>query len=444
MLHKIPLLSGPSLFGLLLFSALARAQVMSPAAVATDTATMFGNGERPELSYADEERPLNIVRGELAYEFAYDDNPLGTIKGSAADVEQVMAASAFFQHQGEHLRATAGYEPYYEHFWTYSQYNQFSQLASGDIRLIPNASWSVRARDSYLRQRGPFEPLLSSSLPPGPGAPGGLNPTVFTPLGEVEANSARVDGIYKPSAHSFVDLFGGYDRRSLSQLAVAATLYNTRGPYGGAQFGLRPGEHSVVGILGLFQRLDFPGASGIPTRIEIASLLPTWGSAPRPGWQLQAYAGPQMWLRPPVEGENASQSLTWAGGGNVSRQGERTAFLLSADRMLADGGGLLPVVESTDARAAIRHRIVGHWDGSFGAEFTRNSVVGPSYGMGSFQEASATAELTRPLRGNLVWHIAYGFFHQLSSDGAPAVAEFRRNRIASGLSWQFGAHALGR
>lgn len=428
----------------LLLGALARAQVVSPVAAANDAATLVGNGEKPGLTYAGEQVPLNVLLGELAYEGAYDDNPLGASSGSAADGVQAMGGNLLLQHQGEHLQATAGYQPYYERFLTYTQYDQFDQFSSADIRLVGMGRWSSRVRDSYSRQNEPYAPLSAAASSGAPAAPGGLNGTVYTPLARMEANSARLDLVYQSNPRGFLNVFGGYEQRSFSQTATSASLYKTRGPATGAELAWRPSEHAIVGVLGVFQRLEFPGASGIPPRIEIASVLPTWASAPWLGWQLQAYAGPQIWAQPQSAAGSAQRSLAWAAGGTVSRQGERTAFFLKADHVLADGGGALSVVESTTVGGGLRHQVVGRCDGSLQAGWARNSALDALSGAGTLNEASASADLARPLRGNMIWHLQYDFVRQLASAGAPGLEQFHRTRIATGLSWRFGAHPLGR
>lgn len=429
---------------LVVFSTLAPAQVSSPLAGGNDPASLFGSGDGPEMKYAGEQRPMDLVLGGIEYEAAYDDNPLGTFNGTSGDMEQAFGGNFFFQHRGSHIQTIAGYLPYYERYHTYSQYNQFDQLSSVDLQLIYNANWSARIRDSYSRQTGRYAPLVSGGLPAAVGGPAGLNDTVYTPVGMTEANMGRIDLMYKHSLRSFVDLFGGYEQRHLSQPAVEMTLYNTRGPHAGVEFAWRPSEHSIIGILGLWQRLEFPGATGIPARIEVASVLPTWGSAPAPGWKMQAYAGPQIWGEPKGSGGNGTRNLAWAGGGTLSWGGDRSVSFVTAGHMLSDGGGLLPIVESSTVEAGLRHRLTGLWDAGLQAAFTSNSALDRAYGSDSLREASATAEVVRPLRGNLVWHIDYNFSRQFSSSGSPTPAEFHRNRIASGLSWQFTALPLGR
>jgi hypothetical protein len=423
------------------------AQVVSPIAVATDTASVFGSGERPNLGYAGEQRPMNVIIGEMAYEGAWDSNILGTSGVPTADLEQSTAADLLLQRQGEHLQATIGYAPYYQTFLQHSQYNQFDQVASADIKMIQSDTWSVRLRDSYFRQTGPYLPLSVSALPAASGAPGDLNTTVYTPLSREQANSGRADIMYQRSQRSVIDLFGGYDDRSYSlNSSTTTSLFKTRGPNLGAEFAWRSSEHSIIGILGLFQHLDIPNAAGSRTTIEIATLLPTWGFAPRPGWQVQAYAGPQIWAQPGIASTTmgSSRNWGWAGGGTVARQAETSAIFVTANRLLTDGGGLLDFVESSQVEAGLRHRVGGRWDASLDGTFARNNEVGSVNGPGSLTEVTATASLVHPLPGHMVLHTGYELERQLSSGSAPAGAEFHRGRIACGLSWQFGAVPLGR
>lgn len=423
------------------------AQIVSPIAVATDTASVFGSGERPTLGYAGEQRPMNVMVGELAYEGAWDNNILGASGVPVADLAQTMAGNLLLQRQGEYLQATIGYAPYYQAFSQHSQYNEFDQVASADIKMIQSEAWSVRLRDSYLRQTGPYMPLSAAALPTAPGAPGGLNTTVYTPLSREQENSGRVDVMYQRSLRTVLDLFGGYDNRSYSlNSSTTTSLYKTRGPNLGAELAWRSSEHSIVGTLGLFQHLEIPDAAGVRTSIEIATLLPTWGFAPRPGWQVQAYGGPQVWAQPGLANAalGKSRNWGWAGGGTVARQEDTSAIYVTANRLLTDGGGLLDFVESSQVQAGLRHRVSALWDASLDGTFARNVEVGSVDSPGSLTGVTAAASLVRQLPGHMVLHVGYELERQLSSGSAPAGAEFHRSRIACGVSWQFGAVPLGR
>jgi hypothetical protein len=423
------------------------AQVASPIAVATDTAAVFGNGERPNLEFAGEQHPMNVITGDAAYESAWDDNILGTSGTPVADLEQSVAADLLLQRQGEYLQATLGYAPYYQTFLQHSEYNQFDQAASADIKLIQSEAWSIRLRDSYLRQTGPYLPPNASALPAAPGAPGGLNTTIYAPLSREQANSGRIDITYQRSLRTGFDLFGGYDDRSYSlNYSTATSLYTTRGPNLGAELAWRSSEHSIIGVLGLAQHLEIPDATGVRTSIEIATLLPTLGFAPRPGWNVQVYGGPQAWAQPGIANTaiGPSRNWGWAGGGTVARQAATSAIYVTANHLLTDGGGLLDFVESSQVEAGLRRRVSGRWDASLDATFARNSEVGSTAGPGSLTEVTTTASLTHPLPGHMVLHAGYELERQLSAGSAPAGAEFHRNRIACGLIWQFGAVPLGR
>lgn len=421
------------------------AQVVSPIAAATSS--VFGSGERPNLGYAGEQHQMNVITGEIGYEGAWDNNILGASNAPVADLSQTTAGNLLLQRQGEYLQATIGYAPYYQAFSQHSQYNEFDQAASADIKMIQSEAWSVRLRDNYLRQTGPYLPLTAAALPTAPGAPGGLNTMVYAPLSREQENSGRADITYQRSLRTAFDLFGGYDNRSYSLNSSATTsLYKTRGPNLGAELSWRASEHSIIGTLGLFQHLAIPDAVGGQTSIEIATLLPTWGFAPRPGWQVQAYGGPQVWAQPgfadaPIR---KSRNWGWAGGGTVARQANTSAIYVTANRFLTDGGGLLDFVESSQLEAGLRHRISARWDASLSGTFARNVEVGSIAAPGSITGATASASLIRQLPGHMVLHAGYELERQLSSGGAPAGAEFHRSRIACGLSWQFGAIPLGR
>lgn len=423
------------------------AQVASPIATANETATVFGSGDRPRLRYAGALQPTNVLLVQMGYETAYDDNPLGILGGSQPDIEEAFSGTFLLEHQGENVRASIGYEPYYEQFQHYSDHNRLDQAASVDIRLNPESTWSVRLRDSFSSQPGPYLPDSANALPGGAGAPGNLNSTIYGPMSTIQENDARVDLIYQRSARTFADAFAGYGERSFSQVSTALDMYKTRTPDVGAEVAWRPQEHSILGILMLYQRLEAlnPAPPKNTTQISITTVLPTIGMAPRPGWQIQLFAGPQYWVPPSTQSSTATVSsaqLDWTAGGSITCQSARNALLFSASRALADGGGILSFVHSSTFEAGLRHHIAGNWDAGADVTFTRNLALETVAPSGSLSELIASAGLVRPVRSNMTLHVNYAFARQMATGGAAPTTEFQRNRISAGMSWQFGAIAL--
>lgn len=431
----------------LLFTAAIRAQVVSPVA-ANDTESIFGSGVESKAEYAGEQTPTNVILTEIGYETAYDTDPLGISGPVSADQEQILAGNFLLQYEGSRVTTSIGYQPYYESFGRNSGYAQFDQLSSADLNLILTARWSVRVRDSYFNQTGSI-PLLAADTSLSPlGPPSSLNGTVYTPLVSEQENSARMDVVYRGSVRTMADVFEGYDDRSFSQQSSALSLYKTRGPNAGAEYLWRPSEHSMLGILALYQGLDLAGTlrAGLPSRLEIESAFVTAEWKPTGGLELQGFAGPQITGEP---GSNLgtggpSKQVEWGAGGTIEAQGRRGALVTSGSHVTTDGGGLLPFVINSSIHGGLRRRLGDQWEASCDLDLSRNRALAAEFGPGNLTETGASVGLARPLSQRAMLHIEYEFIRQVPAGNAPAIAEFHRNRIATGISWQFGALSLGR
>ncbi len=429
----------------ILFTASICAQVESPVSAAQGIESMFGSGVESGPRFANEQMPTDVILAEIGYEAAYDTNPLGLSVSASAGQEQTVAGNLLLQHQGSRITTVIGFQPYYESFGGNLGYAQFNQLSSADISLVLMPRWSVRVRDSYFNQMG-STPLLAADVSVSPlGPPSSLNQTVYTPLVSEQENSARLDIIYRGSLRTMVDVFQGYDNRSFSEKSSSLSLYSTRGPNTGAEYVWRSSEHSMLGILALYQGLDVAGSlpAGLPSRLEVGSAFVTAQWNPIANLELQGFAGPQIVGEPSANLgiDGSSKQIQWGAGGTIEAQGRRGALVISGSHVTADGGGLVPFVVSSSIHGAWRRNLGGHWEVSCNLDLGRNRSFSPP---GNLTQAGTSAGLSRSFSKRAMLHIEYQFMRQMPTGNVPALSEFHRNRIVTGISWQFGALPLGR
>jgi hypothetical protein len=419
-------------------------QAQSGISIAAETAEIFGSGQRPSVDYAGEKPPTNVFFAETGYYAAYDSNPAGLSMGAQADLVQDTTGHFVLLHNGPRLDALIEYLPYYEAYQHYSEWNRFNQLFSADVELKATEHWSFRIRDDFTDQTGLYTPQTGESAVSGVGSPTSLNNTVLAPLSNERGNSIRADATYQWSERTSLAAFVGYETRTFSGQIPGTLLYDTNGESGGGQYAWRASEHTTLGVLYLFQRVDISGQlqPGDATRMDVQSALPTVGWKPRPSVDLEFFGGPQA-VKQYGAGPAPLSQVEWAGGGTLTLQGQRSAVLFTAQRLVSDGGGLLSFVSNSYAAVSVRRRLLGQWDGTLGLSVAQNQSLGIADGSSNLNAQTASFDLERRLRRNLVFEAGYAYARQTSSGTAPAGADFHRNRVISGLSWQWGTIPLG-
>lgn len=432
--------------GLLSSAALLHGQVVSPNNNSAPFAAAFGNGEAATLEYSSDAAPTNEFIFSTGYQFAYDTNVIGAANASG-NGDQVHDLNALIRllHVGPRWNTSIEYVPYYEFYGKFTQYNRLNQHLSADIGAKLNTKWSIRLRDSFDDLTNPYGP--SSASGSGLGSPSSLNGTIFVPLASEQGNSARADLVWTPNGRTNAFIFGGFENRNFTQIVdTGDTLINTQGPSGGAEYSWRSTEHTDLGVLYLFERLNFSGALpvGSPKRLDIHGFLPSFGWQVNPSVQVTVFAGPEIanqtiYPIAPSTDLVHEQQVVWSGGGTVSLQKNRTSWYVSPQRIVADGGGYFSYVISTSVEAAVRQRLPfsSIWDAtvSFGA--AKNEAFSAETTNLNLMGQSAAVELEHPLGERLVTKVRYNFTHQSTAQNGPVGADFNRNRISLGINYQW-------
>jgi len=410
--------------------------------------TVFGGGERPRMNYSGEQTPQNVLLVTTGYEASYDDNPLSERAGAQSDEEQSVGTQLALVHQSARLTANFNYQPYFQFYRRYSQFNRFNQTFSADGLFTFNPHFAVRLRDDFLDQTGLYAPSSSELSPAGIGTPTAQNATIYTPLNNEQANTSRADIVIQKSSRTSLDLFGGYATRTFSQGATSP--FGTTTQNMGGEYVWRANEHASVGLLGVYERIDLNGSllPGSASRLQSGTLLPTVGWKLRPTIEFSLFAGPQAIRQFDLQDSSSKRialpvEIDWEAGGGLVVDGKRIGLMVSAQRTVTDGGGVLSFVTNNSVSGGFRKRLHGGWDFNVECGLARNSWIPLNASTAWLTEESVRAVLVHPLHGSTVLHFEYEYLDQTPGGDLNVGSSFHRNRVATNVAWNWRAIRLG-
>jgi hypothetical protein len=143
----------------------------------------------------------------------------------------------------------------------------------------------------------------------------------------------------------------------------------------------------------------------------------------------------------PLQPGNTTVMLTtqhWGpgGGGSVTFRSNQTVFRLTGQRLVADGGGLLPAVTNSYEGAEIRQRFARIWDVVLTASNARSvALQGPS-GKGAVDTQAAGIAIEHPIVQTLSLHVGYDYLRQRTNQFVPFALNADRNRFTVGLFYR--------
>jgi hypothetical protein len=359
--------------------------------------------------------------------------------------------------RGEHLTIDLDYYPRYLFYPGQEQYNNLNQVLTLGVSYRFGPRMTLEVRDAFRSQSGNFQPGLSnsSSSIPGLGPPTTLNQTVYTGFVPQQDNAVRVDAIDQMSRRTSLTLFGGFDQlRFTGQPVTGQPLHNTRTASGGLQYAYRLSEHTTLGVLYLYQHFDFEGTQsviGAQSTISTHSVLASFAWQLSPSVAFSVFGGPQYI----PSHEYFVQSSTLPGGtvalsnplfrsqwneavgGTLTKQAERTAFNLTAQRSVTNGGGLLTAVTSSSVGIGARRKLRTGWNASMNVTCAlTDGLTLPSLPRNNMSSESATFALDHPLSETLTAQLSYTFTHQSNVALLPVAPTFDRSRVSLSFSYR--------
>jgi hypothetical protein len=420
---------------------------------------VYGNGEVPQLRYGDAAAVSNLVSLKLEEETGYDSNVPGLSAPRFGSTFFALGPSLEVLQQRAHLVFDLYYQPNFLFYPSLSQYNRLNQALTLDTSYRFGPRLTLRVRDSFSYQTGTSQPGSKDSPLDGLGPPTTLNQIIYTPFAPQIVNGARVDAIYQENARTSFTMFGGFNRLQFTgQPAAAQQYYDTRGVGGGFQYTYRLSEHLSFGALYLFQSLNFQGNLGLgsPSRVSNQSVLTSFAWRLSPSVTLSVFGGPQCvqnrFPNPSVVNSgvanvsNLSFPAHWdvAAGGSLSKQSDRTALSLSAQRMVADGGGWMTAATNSFVNLGLRRLLARRWNANLGLGVGRTDGIIFPYKRNSVTMETAALNLEHSLGERVTARLAYTFVLQNNNGPAAAAAQFDRSRISLGLFYEAKSFSLRR
>jgi len=411
----------------------------------------YGDGEKVGLNYAGTSPPRNILALGLNVGSTYDDNILGNNQQPVGDAAFQFGPSLNVHREGRRLNLALSYQPHFRIYRRASELNVVDQTLGFDAAYRASSRLSFRARTSAFYTTGIFEPIRNEEFLPGLGSPSSLNDTLFTPSARQLTWSSRIDASYQASKRDSIDVFAGQSKLDIrEQFSNARSLQNTEQKDAGLDYQHRLSPHTTLGINYQYKDIRF----GSDSRDLVHSAFFSYAQQVSPSLMLSVFGGPQFshlnevvaFLLGPFSFRLPVSLATsnWALGGTLTKQLDKTAFQLTAQHQVSDGGGLLGAVVNSSVGTSIRRRLPGRWDAIWNAGYANNSRLDSTSTRGSYQSLTAGVGLERSLTEKLSVRGGYDFLHQRGDGQSLLLGSYDRDLLSVQFSYRFHQIALGR
>jgi hypothetical protein len=403
------------------------------------------------LSYAGTPSTRNILLLGLKVGSSYDDNIFRNNQSAVGDVDFLFGPSLSLRREGSRLSLALNYQPQFRIYRKVSEQNAVDQTLGFDLiyRASPRASF--RARGSTFYMTGIFQPRQDEGSFPGLSSTSSLNETLFTPTARQLRWSSRIDATYQAGIRDSVDLFLASSRLDYrQQILNDENLQNTEQNEAGLLYQHRLSPHTTLGIEYLYEDIRF----GPSMRTLVQSAFFSYAQQVSPSLALSVFGGPQfsrlheVVLLPlgtfTLGIPDVQTAWNWAIGGTLTKQLRKTAFQLTAQHEVSNGGGLLGAVVSSSSRASVRRRLPGRWDTIWSAGYANNASLGSAASRRSFQGLTVGAGLERSFTEKLTFGLKYNFVRQRGTQQSPLFGNLDHDIWSVRFSYWFHAMALGR
>jgi hypothetical protein len=263
--------------------------------------------------------------------------------------------------------------------------------------------------------------------------------------------SSRIDASYQASRHDSVGFYVGQSTLDFKQqVSNAGGLQNTEERDGGLVYQHRLSPHITLGVVYGFQNIRF----GQDSRTLVHSAFFSYAQQISPSLMIRVFGGPQysrleelfslpsdsFLLQVPI----SRTDWNWAIGGALTKRLDRTAFQLTTQRQVTNGGGLVGAVVSTSVGANVRRRLSRRWDAIWSGTYAQNKSFGSGFPTNDYQSETAGFGLERSLTEKLNLRMGYDYLRQRGNGGAVSIADFVRDLWSIQFSYRFHQIALGR
>jgi AMIN domain len=411
----------------------------------------YGNGEKAGLNYSGTTPLRNILMLGLNMGSEYNDNVLGSNQQRVGDVDFLIGPSLSLRREGTRLSLALSYQPNFRIYRKAFEPNAVDQALVFDGNYRVTSRFAFRARTSAFYTTGILQPSQNEEFLAGLVAPSSLNQTVFTPTARQLGISSRIDATYQPRAHDSIDLFLSQSTLDFKQqISSAGSLQNTIDRDAGLLYQHRLTRHITLGGNYLLQDIRF----GANSRTRVHSAFFSYAQQLSRSVTVSVFGGPQylhnhdLFLLPlgPSTLEIPINEATWhwAMGGTLTKQIDKSAFQLTAQHQVSNGGGLIGAVVSTSAGASLRQRLPGRWDAIWSGSYAKNSSLSSGTFASDYQSETAGIAFERPVTEKLSVRIGYDFLRQRGTGQSLLLGSFDRDLLSVQFSYRFHQIALGR
>jgi opacity protein-like surface antigen len=381
----------------------------------------------------------------------YDDNILAKNQQRVGDAAFQFGPSLNVRREGQRLNLALSYQPHFRIYRRASELNLVDQTLGFDAAYRASSRLSFRGRTSAFYTTGIFQPNRNEEFLPGLGSPSSLNDTVFTPTARQLTWSSRIDAAYQASTRDSVDVFAGQSKLDFKQqFSNAGSLQNTEQKDAGLVYQHRLSPHTTLGINYQYEDIRF----GSDSRALVHSAFFSYAQQVSPNLTLSVFGGPQFSHLHDVIGLALGPftfripvflaTSNWALGGTLTKQLDKTAFQLTAQHQVSDGGGLLGAVVSSSVATSLRRRLPWRWDAIWSAGYADNRGLDTTASRGAYQSLTAGVGLARSLTEKLSVRVGYDFLHQRGTGQSQLFGDFDRDLWSVQFSYRFHEIALGR
>jgi len=435
------------------------AQVGNFGGSASTAGIPFGSGQTPSLSYAAQGSSSNMFLASLSSQAMYDSNAIASSGAPRGDVIYSLGPQFVLVQATGNFTAALDYQPYFQFYQHLTAYNRVNQSLAADLSYKIGPRLTFRFRESFMDQTGTYQPQPGTDFVPGLGAPTTLNTTVYPPLLSARYNNTRLDATYQMSTRTSLTVFGAYDRAYYNNSEVtSAPVSDTQSVISGAQYAYRLTEHFTLATLYLFQPMRFlgnlPAGSISSTTVQSALISIGWRASQT--LSVSLFGGPQyqelrrtqgtspVQVGSPTSTGTPENDWSWAAGGTVSKQSERTALELSASRSISNGGAWLSAVMASVASLGLHRNLWRRWDGSCGLTYAQNQYLGSTSTPGKVNSETLSLSLGHSLSEKATIRLSYNFIQQQGTSLPTEGANFGHNQVSLGVYYTLRKVPLGR
>jgi len=405
------------------------------------------SGVTPPLTLAGETPQTNVLVGSIRVSSFYDDNALNRNANKLDDFQYAISPSIAFQQVRRRLSWNVNYDGGVSVNQRLKGRDLVNHNAGAGFQYRLTRRATLQLRENYSVTSDPFDRIGQSRFLAGLGGIGQLNPFVVTPTATRISSVSKTDFTYQTGRHSLLGMSGSFSSLRQKDVPGAASLANrlldTRSLNGRAYYAHQVSRRHNMGVEYDVQDLRFNGSSG---RTVSTGVFYFDDIILTPRMQFSFFAGPQRshthdnvllnFFGLPLVAAVLRDQWSFAGGGNFTWQGRRTALRLGAQRIVSDGGGLIGAVRLQSLTAEIRKNLSRRWsvylEGSF---FDGRSLLsGPALRL---KTEAASLSLERPVAANLLLHLRYSRLHQAQSGAGSVQLPADHNRAEIGFVYEF-------